>query len=628
VPWEVASDRDDCDGFAVVAKDDGSVVACHDDEESAGAQVRALYANTDEEFASNLDRLPRGSYRGGTAGRVRQATSTARSIGARGGGATRGGGGGRKHRFTAEDWAWLEEMEKITLTLAEAVFPVEEFARRNSGQGGGGGKGGSWGGNSPHGEKNHGGINTRDLISNWVANDVKAVTKATGTSTIRAGKRRPTRSTSGRSGFGVETLLEVLEDNARDGDRNAHLTYEAVKWASDAPWEAFIDEARKMQVLAGDVTASPTRREQADVILAAYGTVLELAAPFVESKVERKGGKFAPKGQGGDEAKAMQDKQDAENAAEMSPEEAMMKAVAPPETPPASPSVTPAQEAKLDEIVQGWMAEVMSPRPGDDPEAIKLGAQAAQWAATAVKMGGPFRDKVANERDKMMAVVNDKESSETQRSTAALIADAYEEVMRISDEHYGEDPKEELALEFEQERDEDGRFAGGGGGGGGGGGVDLGKPVSDYVAERDAAGERANSATATSGDPKEMTSESIRAELREIGNVRDVGERGEALQKENQLRVSAANDEVGKLMPKGQTYTSASTKFPVGKIPKLSNEGLKSLHSSAKGMYNRHNVGRAQENQARARLEAAEKEMTSRGMELPGRGMVNIPQGH
>lgn len=44
MPWSVTTDHPDCDAFAVVKTDDGSLVACHTSEADALAQVAALYA--------------------------------------------------------------------------------------------------------------------------------------------------------------------------------------------------------------------------------------------------------------------------------------------------------------------------------------------------------------------------------------------------------------------------------------------------------------------------------------------------------------------------------------------------------------------------------------------------------
>jgi hypothetical protein len=45
MPWHVESDKDGCDGFAVVKDDDGSLEGCHDTQEDADAQVAALYGS-------------------------------------------------------------------------------------------------------------------------------------------------------------------------------------------------------------------------------------------------------------------------------------------------------------------------------------------------------------------------------------------------------------------------------------------------------------------------------------------------------------------------------------------------------------------------------------------------------
>ena len=45
MPWRVAKGVEGCDGWAVVKKDDGKVVACHKSRAKANAQIKALYAN-------------------------------------------------------------------------------------------------------------------------------------------------------------------------------------------------------------------------------------------------------------------------------------------------------------------------------------------------------------------------------------------------------------------------------------------------------------------------------------------------------------------------------------------------------------------------------------------------------
>lgn len=44
MPWHIEADNPSCDGFAVVKDDDGTVEGCHASEESAQAQLGALYA--------------------------------------------------------------------------------------------------------------------------------------------------------------------------------------------------------------------------------------------------------------------------------------------------------------------------------------------------------------------------------------------------------------------------------------------------------------------------------------------------------------------------------------------------------------------------------------------------------
>jgi hypothetical protein len=58
VPWRVATGVSGCDGFAVVKKDSGKLVACHKDRAGAEAQVRALYAN-EAQTASAVGALAR-----------------------------------------------------------------------------------------------------------------------------------------------------------------------------------------------------------------------------------------------------------------------------------------------------------------------------------------------------------------------------------------------------------------------------------------------------------------------------------------------------------------------------------------------------------------------------------------
>lgn len=51
MPWKVAAGGSRCPSykpFAVVRKDTGALVACHETEESAQKQVAALYANEEK----------------------------------------------------------------------------------------------------------------------------------------------------------------------------------------------------------------------------------------------------------------------------------------------------------------------------------------------------------------------------------------------------------------------------------------------------------------------------------------------------------------------------------------------------------------------------------------------------
>lgn len=45
MPWHIESDNSECDGWAVVKDDDGSIAGCHETEEKAKAQMAALYAS-------------------------------------------------------------------------------------------------------------------------------------------------------------------------------------------------------------------------------------------------------------------------------------------------------------------------------------------------------------------------------------------------------------------------------------------------------------------------------------------------------------------------------------------------------------------------------------------------------
>jgi HK97 family phage prohead protease len=49
MPWHIETDNPDCDGWAVVKDDDGTVEGCHTDEEAAEAQMAALYGSEAEE---------------------------------------------------------------------------------------------------------------------------------------------------------------------------------------------------------------------------------------------------------------------------------------------------------------------------------------------------------------------------------------------------------------------------------------------------------------------------------------------------------------------------------------------------------------------------------------------------
>jgi len=191
MPWKVVADLDGC-AFAVVKEGDEAVVACHDSNEDAVEHVQALYANAEddgEEFAYDDD--SKGVRRGAKPD-LRIERGGGPAAGARIG---VGAGGAKKKSFALR----MEAVEQALCAIADAVYEqrTEEFA---SGQGGGGGSGGSW--SSPRDKKvRSGGINTPDKIANGVASVVKRATKAIGVSTIRAGKRKPTSSTSGRSGL-------------------------------------------------------------------------------------------------------------------------------------------------------------------------------------------------------------------------------------------------------------------------------------------------------------------------------------------------------------------------------------------------------------------------------------------
>lgn len=48
MPYKIAKNAGDCDGYAVVNSDTGDVKGCHETQDQAKAQLAALYANTDE----------------------------------------------------------------------------------------------------------------------------------------------------------------------------------------------------------------------------------------------------------------------------------------------------------------------------------------------------------------------------------------------------------------------------------------------------------------------------------------------------------------------------------------------------------------------------------------------------
>ncbi len=45
MPWHVEQNRPDCDGWAVVKDDDGTLAGCHPTEQAAAEQMQALYVN-------------------------------------------------------------------------------------------------------------------------------------------------------------------------------------------------------------------------------------------------------------------------------------------------------------------------------------------------------------------------------------------------------------------------------------------------------------------------------------------------------------------------------------------------------------------------------------------------------
>ena len=51
MPWHVEEDRQDCQGFAVIKDEDGSLVGCHRTEAQADRQLAALYASEENNRA-------------------------------------------------------------------------------------------------------------------------------------------------------------------------------------------------------------------------------------------------------------------------------------------------------------------------------------------------------------------------------------------------------------------------------------------------------------------------------------------------------------------------------------------------------------------------------------------------
>ena len=56
MPWHIAQDVGDCDGYAVVKDDDGSIAGCHTTKSDAQDQLAALYASENKNISkwSNL----------------------------------------------------------------------------------------------------------------------------------------------------------------------------------------------------------------------------------------------------------------------------------------------------------------------------------------------------------------------------------------------------------------------------------------------------------------------------------------------------------------------------------------------------------------------------------------------
>jgi hypothetical protein len=51
MPWHVEEDREDCQGFAVIKDEDGSLAGCHRTEAQADRQLAALYASEENNRA-------------------------------------------------------------------------------------------------------------------------------------------------------------------------------------------------------------------------------------------------------------------------------------------------------------------------------------------------------------------------------------------------------------------------------------------------------------------------------------------------------------------------------------------------------------------------------------------------
>jgi hypothetical protein len=60
MPWHIEDDNPDCEGFAVVKDDDGTIEGCHASEDAAQEQMAALYAAEADAEAEGADELDAG----------------------------------------------------------------------------------------------------------------------------------------------------------------------------------------------------------------------------------------------------------------------------------------------------------------------------------------------------------------------------------------------------------------------------------------------------------------------------------------------------------------------------------------------------------------------------------------